>query len=201
MDILSLKANAADRTKDTLEPSGRGGLTLKTTIIRRGTSSPYTYHAYTKGTWQNSAKSGENHPAPGNDFVMQSCPTVTSSSSFSSTYNYSTSGSKNGQNKKNFFYKDGGPSWIEVEVVDDPIGLAQLSSFTLTQTFKAKATSTTKKIYSYYIHTWKSLDITVSASGSAGLSGETPSVGVTLQYTPSIKNNDWKVYNYVSYDW
>lgn len=198
---LFVTASAADLTKNTENPSPRGNLTLTTTVIRRGVSNPYTYHAYTKGTWDNSALSGQNAPAAGNDFVAQSCPTVTKSSSFSSTYNYSTSGSKNGQNGKNYFLSNSGKSWVEYEVVDDPVGLAQLHTFCLTQTFSAKSTSATKKINSYYIHTWKSMSVSVSVGGNAGLSGDEPSAGVSLNLTPSLSEKFWRLSNFVSFNW
>ena len=201
-NILGLKAYAADISTKS-DASTRHRLTLKTSITRRGTSNPYTYYPSTSGTWNNSTSlfDGETQPAGGNDFVLQSCPTVTSSSVFHSTYNYSTNGSKNGQEGINYFLTDGKDSWVKYEVVDDPVGLAQLSTFSLGQTFKAQTTSTTKKINSYYIHTWKELSVAVSVSGTAGVTGGAPSAGVALSFTPTIKDKQWQLYNFVSYNW
>ncbi len=200
MSSFTVNANAADKTA-TSSASVRHRLTLNTSIVRRGTSAPYIYTARTYGTWDNSVLSGEKAPAAGNDFILQACPTVTSSVRFSSKYNYETNGSKNGIEGKNYFKENGGDSWVQYEVVDDPAGLAQLSEFSLSQTFRAQITTETKKINSYYIHTWKQMDVTVSVSGSAGVSGGKPSAGVSLSFTPSIKDKQWQLYNYIAFNW
>lgn len=202
ISLFAISANAADKTAIS-KASLRHRLTLQTSIVRRGTSSPYTYTARTYGTWDNSASvlGGEKKPADGNDFVMQACPTITNSSRFSSTYNYETSGSKNGKEGTNYFMTDGGDSWVKYEVVDDPSGLAQLKTFSLSQTFRAQATTATKNINSYYIHTWKQMSVSVSASGNAGVSGGKPSAGVSLSFTPTVADKQWQLYNYISFNW
>lgn len=202
LSLFAISASAADKI-DTSKASLRHKLTLQTSIVRRGTSAPYIYTARTYGTWDNSPSvfGGEKKPAAGNDFVVQACPTITNSDWFSSTYNYETSGSKNGQEGINYFRTDGNDSWVKYEVVDDPVGLAQLETFSLSQTFKAQSTTATKKINSYYIHTWKQMSVTVTANGSAGVSGGKPSAGVALSFSPSISEKQWQLYNSVSFDW
>ncbi len=199
----SLFGVTVSATEKESEPTLRHRLTLKTSIKRSGSSNPYTYTAKTIGEWDNSVSliGGEKKPAAGNDFVMQSCPTVTATTSFKSTYNYETSGSKKGQEGINYFLTDGGDSWAQYEVVDDPVGNAQLKTFELTQTFKAKTTEKTKKINSYYIHTWKTITLSVTVSGNAGTSGGKPTAGVELSITPSREDKQWKAYNPVSFDW
>lgn len=201
---LLMRASAAS-TSATSDASTRYRLTLQTQITRAGTSSPYTYYAKTYGSWNNLLSvpllGGKKTPGSGLDYVLQACPTVTSSSTFSSKYNYKTNGSKNGQEGINFFRTDGGDSWVKYEVVDDPSGLAQLKEFACTQTFYAKSTSKTKKINSYYVHTWKSLSISVTVSGSAGKSGGNPSASVGLSITPSVTEKNWQLYNFVSFNW
>ncbi len=190
-------------TSATSTASTRYNLTLKTSVTRAGSSNPYTYTAKTYGTWDNSISvfTGKKKPAGGNDFVLQSCPTVTSETSFSSRYNYKTSGSIYGIQGKNYFLSDGGDSWAKYEVVDDPTGLAQLKTFELVQKFKAISTTKTKKINSYYIHTWEAMSVSVSVGGEVGMSGKEPSAGVSLSITPSITDKQWQLYNYVSFDW
>ena len=181
-----------------------GNLKLWTRVGRSGSSNPYTYTATTFGEWNNSATGlwgGENSPGAGYDFILQSCPNTVSSDSFSSTYNYSTSGSTNGQEGINFRRSGGNNSWVQYDVVDDPVGIAQLKTFSLVQKFKAKATSRTKKIKSYYVHTWKKMTISVAVNGTAGKSGGEPAASVGLTITPSVVEKQWKLYNYVSYDW
>ncbi len=183
-------------------PSYRNNLTLCTRLTISGSSNPYTYTAVTYGTWDNEASTligGEQSPASGYDYVLQACPTVTSSTSFSSTYNYSTNGSTYGQNGINYFLADGGNSWVKYEIVDDPLGIAQLHTFYCTQTFSAISTSATKKINSYYVHTWDTISISVTTSGSAGTSEGYPAASVELSITPSIVEKSWQLYNPLSY--
>lgn len=202
ISLFCINASAADEIAIS-NASLRHRLTLQTSIVRRGTSSPYIYTARTYGTWNNSVSlfGGETKPAAGNDFILQACPTITNSVRFSSKYNYETSGSKNGQEGTNYFRTDGGDSWVKYEVVDDPVGLAQLSEFSLSQTFKAQSTTATKKINSYYIHTWKQMSVAVSVGGSAGVSGGKPSAGVSLSFAPTISDKQWQLYNSISFDW
>lgn len=199
---FSITANAEDR-KITSDPSLKHRFTLQTTILRRGVGPAYSYQATTSGTWDNSVSvtGGETKPAGGDDYILQACPTITSSVIFNSTYNHETSGSKNGQEGKNYFKTDGRDSWVRIGIVDDPVGLAQLSTFRLTQTFKAQSTSETKKINSYYVHTWKQMSVSVSVSGNAGVTGGKPSAGVSLGLSPSIVDKQWQVYNFVTYNW
>lgn len=200
--LFSISASAEDRSA-TSNPSPSYKFTLKTTIYRRGTSNPYSYQATTTGNWDNSVSiiGGKENPAGGLDYIFQACPTVTGSVIFNSTYNYETSGSKNGQEGKNYFKYNGGDSWIKIAIEDDPTGLAQLNNFSLTQTFSAQSTSDTKKINSYYVHTWKTMNVNVTASGTVGTSGGKPSLGVTLNIVPEIAESSWPVYNFVSYNW
>lgn len=199
---LSVNASAADKSA-TAQPSyaGNRNLTLSTSIVRRGSSNPYTYTARTYGTWNNSAVSGKNYPASGEDYVLQSCPNVTKSDSFSSTYNYKTNGSTKGIEGKNYFRREGENGWVKYAVDDDPVGMAQLQTFSLSQVFYANSTTTGKKICSYYVHTWKKVGISVTASGQAGMSGKNPTASVGLSLTPSVKDVSWQVYNYVYFDW
>ena len=197
---LQIVANAS-QSKETDSPSIHTKFTLKTIISKTGLSNPYYYLAITEGTWDNTAFARpKNRPATGNDYVLQTCPIVTTEPLFTSEYNYSTNGSIYGQNGINFFVSDGGDCWAKIDVVDNPFGLAQLKQFDLLQGFYAKSNSDTKKINSYYIHTWKAMSIGVSQSRTAGFSGESPYGEVTLNITPSVQDKQWQLYNCVSYN-
>lgn len=188
----------------TSKPSVNYHLTLQTKISRSGSSNPYKYTAKTSGVWDTSVSTlldGKKKPAFGDDYVLQACPAVVSSSSFSSRYNYTTKGKRDGQEGANYSQADGGNCWIEYKVDDDPLGIAQLESFNITQVFKAKSTKATKKINSYYVHTWASLSIRASATATPGVSGGNPAVNVGLSISPTIKEKQWQLYNYVSYNW
>lgn len=45
------------------------------------------------------------------------------------------------------------------------------------------------------------MSLSVTASGTAGLSGGKPSASITLSLTPSIAEKQWNVYNFVSFNW
>lgn len=175
------------------------GLTLVTKINRTGSSSPYKYTATTTGKWQNSAVSGKKYPASGEDWIFQSCPNIEKEHSFSSKYNHKTSGSTNGIRGKNYFqrYKQNG--CVGYGVYDDPIGPAQLSSFTIKQVFYAKANSKTKNINATYIHTWTTMNFSCSLSGKAGISGGEPTAEIGITITPSLKEKWWQLSSDVSY--
>lgn len=184
-------------------PSKRYRFTLKTKIYRLGVGGNYSYFAKTYGDWETSTSilSGEKKPAAGEDYILQACPTVTIDSHLSTSYNYTVNGSTAGKEGDTFFLEDGGDSWTRYSVKDDPVGKAQLKSFVCSQSFKAQSTSQTKKINSYYVHTWKKMSLSVTASGTAGLSGGKPSASITLSLTPSIAEKQWNVYNFVSFNW
>lgn len=196
-----INANAAEQSGTSIG-SKAYNFTLKTTILKRGVKKPYTYYAMTSGTWsKNSSRDSKKKPAAGFDYVLQSCPVMTTKDYLNSTYTHNTDGSKNGQMGINYFRRDGGSSWVKYEIADNPSGLAQLSTFKLTQTFSAQATSETKKIYSYYVHTWKAMSVSATATGNVGTSGGSPSMGVSLTIIPSIESKQWQIYDYVVYSW
>ncbi len=200
--ILGLVAHATSSKGN--HPSATTNFTLTTSITKGEYNSKkggYKYTAKTTGTWSsNSIKSGSKYPASGYDYSFQTCPVVISSSFFTSTYNYKTNGSASGQKNVNYWLADGGNGWKEYQITDDPAGSAQLKTFTQTSMFYADSTKKTKAINSYYIHTWKSMKVSVSVSGNCGISGGEPSAGIELSITPSIQEKSWKCYDYVSYN-
>lgn len=200
---LQITANAAVGETGDTSFGAKNNFQLCTMVIKSGDSNPDTYIAMTLGTWDTGTTiiGGKNRPSYGEDYVLQACPNVTSKSEFGCDYNYKTSGSTTGQEGTHFFRRDGADSWVKYGVIDDPVGRAQLKDFALTQTFIAKVTSETKKINSYYVHTWKSMDISVSVSGEAGSAGGIPAYSVGLTITPTIVDRSWQIYNSVSYNW
>lgn len=167
---------------------------LYTTVSRNSTKDSknrYTYTCQSKGVWSaNSALSGKKYPASGNDYILQSVPNV-----FSRTSDYLTVEYNNGltaMNGTHYSRENGNSSYVRYSVVDDPLGLAQLSRCTLTAKYKAKA-GTGRMVNSYYIHTWKKMSLSVTVSGDT-------SKAVGLSVTPSISNKSWQVYSYVSFD-
>lgn len=200
---FGITANAGEVEWDAdSSEAAKGKFTLTTMITRQGDGNPYLYKALTIGVWDTSISllTGENKPADGWDYVLQSCPVITSGDEFVCDYNYKTDGSTSGKEGTHFIDTAGEDSWVVYSVKDDPIGLAQLSAFTLTQPFKAKATTSPKKIHSYYVHTWDSMSIDASATGSAGKSGGEPSFEVGMEFHLSKEKKWWQVHNAVEYN-
>lgn len=71
-----------------------------------------------------------------------------------------------------------------------------MSSVRLYASSKGNRANYYRTINSYYVHTWKSLSIKVSASASANSDKK---YGVSLSITPSVSEKSWQVYSYVSF--
>lgn len=193
-------AEAASKTK-TGSTSSKGYFTMQTTITKTGTKNKageYKYNTLTKGYWSKmSSEGGSNYPASGLDYIMQTVPKgmTISSDSLQAMYFYYIGSTDNyfGRAGKEYSRVNGNNNFIEYSVKDDPAGLNQLNSVKLKTTTWGKPSSSTRKINSYYVHTWKSLSVSVSVSGSS-------SKEVSLSITPSIKDKSWKLYNYVTFN-
>ena len=159
-----------------------------------------TYIASTWGTWEKGSWiGGEKYPASGYDFVLQSVPDSFSRTSHDFSCLYNTSGSSDltdnayyGNEGTEYSITDGGNTYLQVEVQDDPFGLGRLSMCILRTTLRGNLNGW-RTINSYYIHTWKSLDISVSISVNS-------SKEALLQITPSISGKSWQAYSYVTFD-
>lgn len=90
----------------------------------------------------------------------------------------------------------GDRNYIAYSVSDDPSGINQMSSVRLYASSKGNRANYYRTINSYYVHTWKSLSIKVSASASANSDKK---YGVSLSITPSVSEKSWQVYSYVSF--
>lgn len=193
--ITGFVALAAEKTKKG-SPSDKYYFTLVTTITRRGTSNPYTYQTCSTGTWsKNSATGGKKYPASGEDFILQTCPTSMSrqSDSINIVYNHG----RTAKSGVDYSRKDGGANYIQYSVADDPAGINQMKSCTLIVNSTGKANSShNRMINSYYVHTWKSLSISVSASASLNSDKQ---YGISLTITPTINEKSWNVYSYVTF--
>lgn len=120
---------------------------------------------------------------------------VISSDSLAALYFYYIGSTDNfyGRIGEEYARVNGNNNYIEYSVKDDPLGLNQLNFVKLKTTTWGKPLSSTRKINSYYVHTWKSLSLNVSVSGSS-------SKEVALSITPSIKDNSWTLYNNVTFN-
>lgn len=148
----------------------------------------YTVNTY--GDWvKHSVLGGKDYPDAGYDYVHQTVPNTFSieSTSFSCRYDDNTSGTSS-----EYSEQDGGDSFTEYRVKDDPLGYKQLDSFVLTSEVYAPASASTRLVHSYYTHTWKSLTVTPTVSVNTNKE-------VQLSITPSIKENSWSIHNRLSF--
>ncbi|MDR1927196.1 MAG: hypothetical protein LBQ33_00985 [Oscillospiraceae bacterium] len=181
--------------------SGKYTFTLQTRIQSFGyASGAYVYEARTTGRWSStSILGGEKHQASGHDFVLQASPELVYSDAFSCKYKqYVLGGTKNGVIREDYWKEGGGDAYVKYAVKDMLPSLIELTDFTLITTHRAQATATSqkpKKINSYYVHTWKKMDLGVSVSGKVSLH---PSI--TLSLTPQFVEKQWQVYDYVVYN-
>lgn len=95
------------------------------------------------------------------------------------------------------FWQDAGSThYIQYAIKDDPYEFAkarQNKNFMLVCTYLANSSTFMRKINSYYIHTWEKMGISVSISASS-------SCEVTLEITPSMQENRWRLYNDLDFD-
>lgn len=199
---IEAQSNGGISTYNTgdLSKEANGNFALQTTITKtsvKNSAGEYTYNTKTSGYWYASSSiGGKNHPASGYDFIYQSVPSNMSiaSDSLTTIYNYNvgSTGEKYGRNGQEYIRLNGSNSYIEYKVKDDPAGINQLSRVYLNTKTNGKASTSTRRINSYYVHTWKSLTVEVEVSAKDS--------EAELKLTPSIEEKSWQLYNYVSFN-
>lgn len=192
----STYATSYERNEYGETESKEGNFYLYTNVKRSATansSGKYTYTTTTGGYWLvNSFTGGKKYPSAGEDYILQATPKgwVRSSDSMSTSYDTSP---KTGVEGTDYWACDGGECYIKYAILDDPLGWRQNTEFELVCSSKAVASSDTRMINSYYVHTWKSLSIDVSVAASSERS-------VSLNIDPSIENKSWTLYSYASFN-
>lgn len=198
IDTISMNAEASSYKESNEVTKNKGNLALSTWVSRCGynkNTKKYTYVSHTTATWsKNSAIGGSNYPASGYDYIASTVPknfTITKDV----CHAVYKSGNKelNGKEGTDFWSFDGSNNYTVYELKDDPVGPRQLKTVGLTITSKASSNKNDKRISSYYFHTWKkiSMDISVSANTTKE---------VTLSFSPSVKEKNWKLYSYVNFN-
>ena len=187
-----IPSNARNQTSSESSPQGK--LSMYTIIGVSGFEAPYSYLAWTCGSWSaNSFLGGSNYPAKGVDFVLQTTPNTFSryEDSLTVTYNYSPVDGVEGQE---FWCENGDEHYIRYALEDDPSGIRQCKSFRLsTRSYAPLSNGEYRYINSYYIHTWEQQTLSVSVSASQ-------ESGVGLELTPGKAEKSWQLYNYVVFD-
>lgn len=189
---------SAVTTKDgDIEYQGEGNFALITIISKQDNGS---YNTITMASWEKgSFIGGKKYPASGNDYILQAIPSsfTRQSHDFYCLYNQSSDSelvnAYEGTNGKEYFVTDGDNTYIKIAVKDDPFGMARLSLAILTANNIPNSYSGSRTINSYYVHTWKSMSISVSVSVDT-------EEKATLIITPSINEKSWQVYSYVTFE-
>lgn len=167
---------------------------LFTKVMRNETKDSkgrYKYTCKTYGVWsKNSALSGKKYPAPGDDYMIQAVPNSFTRNSDSFNLIYNTG--KDAKEGVHYSLCDGGSNYVEYSIVDDPFGLAQMEQGTITTVCYAKEDDD-RTINSYYVHTWKAMDIDISFTVNSNKE-------VALNIDPENVDKSWKVYSYVTFD-
>lgn len=195
---FALTASAA--SEKTSGASIKYNFTLRTKIVRTDTKNSageYQYKTTTTGKWSTTSWiGGEKYPDGGADFILQSVPTsMTIGSDSLRTWYFEMVSPESwfGRPGQEYWRENGGSSYIRYGVKDDPFGPNQLESYDLFTTCWGKPSSATRKINSYYVHTWT--DMTLDVSVSLNTSKE---VGLTL--SPKKAEKSWQLYNYVTFN-
>lgn len=188
--------NVADyEASEKSEESTKWKFSLYTKIQKSSTKNSdgtYEYIARTKGSWSaNSFWGGENYPASGTDYVLQSAPNdwVRTSHYMNAYYDNDV----DGEEGKEYWFSDGGANFLQGHLVDDPWGWRQNESFSMVCRYAANASNSYRIINSWYVHTWSEISIDVSVSVSSKKE-------VVLDIDPSSTEKSWTLYNYVSFN-
>ena len=190
---------AAASTYASSDDSKKGKFKLYTSVSRSFSAKEngkYTYTTKTFGSWsENSFVGGEDYPDSGEDYILQSTPNTWTRMSHSMTARYDNT-PFTGVEGDDFWAEGGGANYLQYAIEDDPYEFAkarQNKSFTLTCESEGDASASARIIHSRYVHTWKSLSIAISVSVDS-------SKEVVLEITPSSTENNWPLYNYITFD-
>lgn len=169
------------------------------TLISKQTDG--TYIVSSMAGWEKgSFIGGSRYPASGTDYLLQSVPNSFARTGHNFSCLYNTSGSSElssnayyGTEGDEFTVTDGGNTYLKVTVKDDPFGMSRLSLCTLRTYQRSSSYSGYRTINSYYVHTWKQMDISVTISANTNKEA-------SLNITPSVTEKSWSVYGYVTFN-
>ncbi len=191
MAPFTIGASANNRTGDSTRTKESDYFVMSTTIWDKYDFSGQDYIARTYAHWtKNSALSGSQYPAGGDDFILLAVPPAMIIVGDRCQAKYGTSGY--GSSSKDYSRVNGGDNWVQYSVVDDPLGPRQLTEVALDGYCNGGVTTAQRRINSYYVHTWKSLSISLGFNISAS--------GTSLSITPSIDDKSWSLHSYVVFN-
>lgn len=187
--------NKASAVSKTGSASKKYYFSLVTSVTRNNTQNAngkYKYKCKSTATWsENSFVGNSKYPDSGDDYILQTVPNsfAIKSDNLDLQYNYDGVA----ENGEHYSMVDMGNHYIEYSLVDDPLGINQMEKCVLTTTCRAKDNSKDRMIRSYYVHTWKEMNLDVSVSVNS-------SAEVELTLEPSLPEKQWQVASYVSFD-
>lgn len=188
---FTIGASANSRTGGSTSPKESAYFVMSTTIWDKYDFSGQDYVARTYAHWtKNSILSGSQYPAGGDDFVLLAVPQTMTMVRDRCQAKYGSYGY--GSSSSDYSRVDGGDNWVQYAVVDDPFGPRQLTEVALDGYCSGGFTSATRKINSYYVHTWKQLGIKLEVKASTG--------GTYITITPTIEDKSWQLYSYVVFN-
>lgn len=187
---FSIGASAKHQNGSNARPKESDYFVMFTTIWDKHDFSGQDYIARTYAHWtKNSALGGSKYPASGDDFILLAVPEAMIMKNERCQVKYGPYG--NGSSN-DYSRVTGGRNWVAFSIVDDPLGPRQLTEVALDGYCDGGVTTAKRKINSYYVHTWKSLNITVGFNIGPG--------GTSLSITPGINNKSWQLYSYVVFN-
>lgn len=190
-------AQAAQTASGPTAYEAEGNFALFTMISKQNSGE---YIASSIATWERGSWiGGAKYPATGYDYLLQSVPNnfARKTHSFSCFYNTSgnpelTDNAYEGVEGSDYTITNGGNTYLKVKLKDDPFGFSRLSMCMLGTTQISSSYSSSRTINSYYVHTWKDMDINVSISVNT-------SREAALNITPTISEKSWQIYSYVTF--
>ncbi|MDO4811015.1 MAG: hypothetical protein Q3985_03625 [Eubacteriales bacterium] len=189
---LIREAAAANNATGAADHGGTINFSLVTSVSResrKNSAGEYLYYATSKGVWSNKEFGTGKRPATGYDYIMQSTPGVISSEGLNITY----CNGKKVRATSDYYHCDGGTKWTEYALKDSGSYYGgELVSCALITGFRAKSSTQTRKVNSYYVHTWSSMSVAVSVNASS-------SSGVSLSIAPSKSSKSWTAHGYVTF--
>lgn len=186
-----IHVSANTKTGDSERTKESDYFVMYTTIWDKYSMSGHDYTARTYAHWtKNSALSGSQYPAGGDDYILLAVPQAMVMVGDRCQAKYRTAGYGSAQD--DYSRVSGGKNWVQYSIVDDPFGPRQLTEVALDGYCDGDFSIATRKINSYYVHTWKQLSLSISVDAELS--------GTGLSITPSIEDKSWSLYSYVTFN-
>lgn len=190
---LRISTQAESRGSGASDKTEKGEFVIYTSVVggtlEKGSGYGYTGRTYID--WNTTLVGDSDGPAAGEDYVLQTGP-----NSFTMLEDFITSGYSARPSKgesTDHWREDAGDNFTKYAIKDYPSVGRCLQEAALVCSYSGPLSTADRKIYSYYVHTWKAMTLGVSIGVSTDKS-------MTLTLTPGIKDKSWQVCNYVTFN-